>query len=74
MASPSINTSQQGIYVDASSYITITNNHITNAGVNSPFHPYTQGIYTRNTTYSTITGNTTDHNTCIGIRVVGGRK
>ena len=65
-------TSQQGIYVDASNHITITNNRVTNAGVNAPFHPYTQGIYTRNTTYSTISGNTTDHNTCIGIRVVGG--
>ncbi len=65
-------TTQQGIYVDASNHITITNNHVTYAGVSAPFHPYTQGIYTRNTTYSTISGNTTDHNTCIGIRVVGG--
>jgi parallel beta-helix repeat protein len=69
-------TSQQGIYVDASDHITITNNHITRAGISSaPLpegHPYTQGIYTRNTSYSTISHNITDYNTCIGIRVVGG--
>ncbi len=66
------NTSNQGIAVDGSTNITISNNHVTNAGVTSGDHPYTQGIYTRNTSNSTITGNTTDHNTCIGIRVVGG--
>jgi uncharacterized repeat protein (TIGR02543 family) len=64
------NTSNQGIYVDASDHITITNNHVTNAGVTSLFHPYTQGIYLRGTTYSTISGNITDHNTCIGIRLI----
>ena len=51
-------------------HITITNNHVSYAGATSQFHPYEQGIYLRNTTYSTITGNTTDHNTCIGIRVL----
>ena len=67
------NTSNKGIYVDASNHITITNNHVTHAGVTSLNHPYEQGIYLRNTTYSTISGNTTDYNTCIGIRVVGRR-
>ncbi len=66
------NTSQKGIYVDASNHVTITNNHVTHAGASSQGHPYEQGIYTRNTTYSTISGNITDYNTCIGIRVVGG--
>ena len=66
------NTSNKGIYVDASQHVTITNNHVSNAGATSQNHPYEQGIYLRNTTYSTISGNTTDHNTCIGIRVVGG--
>ena len=65
------NTPIQGIYVDASNHITISNNHVSYAGT-LPSHPYAQGIYLRNTTDSTITGNTTDHNTCIGIRVVLG--
>ena len=66
------NTTSKGIYVDASNHVTITNNHVSHAGAPSLIHPYEQGIYMRNTTYSTISGNTTDHNTCIGIRVVGG--
>ncbi len=66
------NTSLKGIYVDSSSYITISRNHVTRAGASSQFHPYEQGIYVKNTSYSQITENTTDHNTCIGIRVVGG--
>ncbi len=66
------NTTSKGIYVDASTHVTITNNHVSHAGAPSLIHPYEQGIYMRNTTYSTISGNTTDHNTCIGIRVVGG--
>ena len=64
------NTPYKGIYVDASNHITISNNHVSNSGVTSTTHPYEQGIYLRSTTYSTITGNTTDHNTCIGIRLV----
>ena len=52
--------------------MTITNNHVSHAGLSSQGHPYEQGIYTRNTTYSTISGNITDYNTCIGIRIVGG--
>ena len=66
------NTWYKGIYVDASDHITLSNNRVSYAGATSPTHPYEQGIYLRNTTYSTITGNTTDHNTCIGIRVTTG--
>ncbi|MBK7801800.1 MAG: VCBS repeat-containing protein [Chloracidobacterium sp.] len=64
------NTPYKGIYADASDHLTIINNHVSNAGVTSPTHPYEQGIYLRGTTYSEISGNTTDHNTCIGIRLV----
>ena len=63
-------TSTKGIYVDSSNHITITNNHVMYAGDSSLFHPYEQGIYLKNTTYSTISGNITDHNTCIGIRLL----
>ena len=63
------NTSSKGISVIDSNHITITNNHVSLAGASSLFHPYEQGIYLKNTTYSTISGNTTDHNTCIGIRL-----
>jgi parallel beta-helix repeat protein len=66
-----VNTPYKGIYVDASDHITIINNHVSYAGVTSATHPYEQGIYLRGTTDSTINGNTTDHNTCIGIRLVG---
>ena len=59
-----------GIYVASSDHITISNNHVSYAGVTSTTHPYEQGIFLRDTTDSTITGNTTDHNTCIGIRLV----
>ena len=70
MASTSLKPGTKGIYVDASDHITISNNHVSYAGATSTTHPYEQGIYMRNTTYSTITGNITDHNTCIGIRLV----
>ena len=63
-------TSQKGIYVDSSDHITISNNHVSYAGATSQFHPYEQGIYLKNTTNSTVTGNITDHNTCIGIRLL----
>ncbi len=63
------NTSGQGIYVDSSDHITITNNHVSHSGASSLYHPYEQGIYLKGSTYSTISGNITDHNTCIGIRL-----
>ncbi|MBK7455207.1 MAG: right-handed parallel beta-helix repeat-containing protein [Anaerolineales bacterium] len=63
-------TGTKGIYADSSSYLTISNNHVTYAGATSTTHPYEQGIYLKSTTHSTITGNTTDHNTCIGIRLL----
>src|SRR5690349_2455005 len=50
-------TSGQGIYVDSSNHITISNNHVSYSGVSSVSHPWEQGIYLKNTTYSTITGN-----------------
>lgn len=63
-------TSAKGIYADSSNHLTITNNHVSYAGTSSLFHPYEQGIYLKNTTFSTITNNVTDHNTCIGIRLL----
>ncbi len=63
-------TKYKGIYADASDHLTIINNRVSRSGVTSPTHPYEQGIYLRGTTYSEISGNTTDHNTCIGIRLV----
>ncbi|MBK8821420.1 MAG: right-handed parallel beta-helix repeat-containing protein [Anaerolineales bacterium] len=63
-------TKYRGIYVDSSNHITISNNHVTYAGVNSGPDTHMQGIFLRNTTYSTITGNITDHNSCIGIRLI----
>ncbi len=64
------NTGTKGIYADASDHLTIRNNHITNAGITSTTHPYEQGIYLKATTYSLIDNNITDHNTCIGIRLL----
>ena len=66
------NTWYKGIYVASSNHITLSNNHISHAGLTSPTHPYEQGIYLYHTSDSIVTGNTTDHNTCIGIRVVFG--
>ncbi len=63
-------TKYKGIYVDSSNHITITNNHVTYAGINAGPDQHQQGIFMRNTTYSTISGNITDHNSCIGIRLI----
>jgi parallel beta-helix repeat protein len=63
-------TAYKGIYVDSSNHITISNNHVTYAGIDAGPDQHQQGIFIRNTTYSTITGNTTDHNSCIGIRLI----
>jgi parallel beta-helix repeat protein len=65
-------TKYKGIYVDSSNHITISNNHVTYAGINAGYDQHQQGIFIRNTTYSTITGNITDHNSCIGIRLING--
>ncbi|MBW2709396.1 MAG: right-handed parallel beta-helix repeat-containing protein, partial [Deltaproteobacteria bacterium] len=54
----------------SSDHITISNNHVTYAGIDSGPDQHMQGIFLRNTTYSTITGNITDHNSCIGIRLI----
>ena len=63
-------TAYKGIYVDSSNHITISNNHVTYAGIDAGPDQHQQGIFIRNTTYSTITGNITDHNSCIGIRLI----
>ena len=63
-------TKYKGIYVDSSNHITITNNHVTYAGINAGADQHQQGIYLRSTTYSTVTNNITDHNSCIGIRLI----
>ncbi|HTP02793.1 MAG TPA: right-handed parallel beta-helix repeat-containing protein [Anaerolineales bacterium] len=59
-----------GIYADTSDHITISNNHVSYAGHNSGIDQHVQGIKLKTTTNSTITGNTVDHNSCIGIRLV----
>jgi parallel beta-helix repeat protein len=61
-----------GIYATASNHITITNNHISYAGDPGVTDSHTRGIYLSSTTDSTITGNTTDHNTCVGIMLING--
>ncbi|MFZ5858219.1 MAG: MBG domain-containing protein [Chloroflexota bacterium] len=65
-------TKYKGIYVDSSSHITVSNNHVTYAGINAGYDQHQQGIFIRNTTYSLITGNVADHNSCIGIRLING--
>ncbi len=61
-----------GIYAQDSNHITISNNHVTYAGHNAGAESHQQGIKLKAVTYSTISGNTTDHNSCIGIRLVNG--
>jgi parallel beta-helix repeat protein/VCBS repeat-containing protein len=65
-------TIDKGIYVENSDHITITNNHISYAGAETSSTTHQQGIVLRGTTYSTVTGNVTDHNSCIGIRLING--
>ena len=59
-------TADYGIILDTSSYITISNNHVSYSGTASA---HRVGIYLRATTDSVISGNTTDHNTMDGIRL-----
>jgi parallel beta-helix repeat protein len=64
-------TVDYGVYASGSDHITISNDHISHAG--SPVSGSTRaGIYFNNSDDSTITGNTTDHNSQDGIRLVGG--
>jgi parallel beta-helix repeat protein len=65
-------TKYKGIYIDSSDHITITHNHVSYAGANTGPDTHQQGIFVRKTTYSTIAGNITDHNSCIGIRLING--
>ncbi len=64
-----------GIYATGSDHLTIQNNHVSYSG--NPLHlaqvPVNQnqhGIYLSGTTNSTINGNTTDHNSWDGIRLI----
>jgi parallel beta-helix repeat protein len=63
-------TSEDGIYVNTSDHIIISNNHVSYAGI--PNIPGSErcGIYLSTTTYSTVTGNVTDHNSLDGIRLI----
>jgi parallel beta-helix repeat protein len=63
-------TKYMGIYVTNSSYITLSNNHVSYAGDPAISDSHRRGIYLSGTSYSTITGNTTDHNTCVGIMLL----
>lgn len=65
-------TRGKGIHVLNSDHITITNNHVHHAG--DPTDPtlHVQGIVLNNTKNSIVSNNMTDHNTCIGIRIING--
>jgi len=65
-------TQGKGISVIDSDHITISNNHVSYAGIDMGPDMHQQGIYLKNTTDSTVTGNITDHNSCIGIRLTNG--
>jgi parallel beta-helix repeat protein len=62
-------TADYGIYVSTANHITISNNHVSYSGsaVN-----VRAGIYLTTTTNSSVIGNTTDHNTLDGIRLISG--
>jgi parallel beta-helix repeat protein len=62
-------TADHGIYANGSHNLVIRNNHVSGSG--DPIVDKTRcGIYLTGTTDSTITGNTTDHNSLDGIRLV----
>jgi parallel beta-helix repeat protein len=63
-------TADYGIYVSGSDHITIQNNHVSSAG--TPGSYYRMGIYIYSTTDSIISGNTSDHNSSDGIRLING--
>lgn len=65
-------TRGKGIHVLNSDHITITNNHVHHAGDPSDPTLHVQGIVLNNTKYSIVSNNITDHNTCIGIRIISG--
>ena len=64
-------TAGYGIYTIASNHLTISSNHVISAGAPTSGNTRT-GIYVNSTTDSLITGNTTDHNSSDGIRLVNG--
>lgn len=65
-------TRGKGIHVLDSHHITISNNHVHHAGDPNDTSLHVQGIVLNDTDYSTVTRNITDHNTCIGIRIING--
>ncbi len=64
-------TADYGIIATSSTFITISNNHVSYSGtaVSAGLRP---GIYLTATTNSILTGNITDHNTSDGIRLNNG--
>jgi parallel beta-helix repeat protein len=65
------NTPDYGINVSNSSFVTISNNHVSYAGFQTSGMTR-GGIRLNNSTDSLIVGNTADHNSYAGIMVVGG--
>jgi len=66
-----INTSDYGIAVNNSSFITLANNHVSYSG--QPLSGYTKyGIRLNNVSDSLVSANTVDHNTNAGIGLVSG--
>ena len=69
-------TADHGIYAADSNHLTISHNHVSYSGNPGKLDPPSVppesrcGIYLGSTTDSTITGNTTDHNSLDGIRLV----
>jgi parallel beta-helix repeat protein len=65
-------TADSGINVEFSSYITVSNNHVSYSGTGGTAPAGSMpGIYFYTSTDSTINGNTTDHNTDSGIKLSG---
>ncbi len=60
-------TDDSGIVLMTSDHITLSNNHVSYSGTLAFPRP---GIYLSATTDSTVSGNTTDHNTGDGIRLI----
>jgi parallel beta-helix repeat protein len=65
------NTPDYGINVSSSSFVTLSNNHVSRAGFQASGMTR-GGIRLNNSTDSLIVGNTADHNSYAGIMVVGG--
>ena len=64
-------TKGRGIYSEDSNHIIITNNHVSYAGADTGPTTHAEGIFLSGTTYSTVSENISEHNSCIGIRLIG---